>query len=670
MKLQYKISIIMMIVSLLILTSISYIYSEWSYQSVIENEKKSLTSAAIDSALHIENELLDNLSNVKTMGSAPVVIESLQKSNLEYDLLDNKQKTEHITKLNNRWKRAKSTDDSFIKPYMNNPLAHYLKKQQSVLDGVYGEIFITNRYGAMIATTGKLSTLAHSHKYWFKESYFDGEGKIFFDDRGFDTSVGGYVVGIVVPIKDDGKIIGILKANINIIGTLSRVINNYNNTNHGTLKIVRTKGKVVYEKDVVPLSTNVNPEIMTSLKNLETGSSLLKDSTQNYIIAYAPVRLSLDSEAAIFGGKTGAVDHVQGNDGEIWHTVVSYDQQKALFQSKEINKLIIYIGFLAALLSAIVAFFIGRWISKPIDELTEVFHSIADGNYDLRAEVTSKNEVGALAKSFNYMLDELNKTTASRDELRQEIQKREEAQAELNQQEEIMIAQSRHAAMGEMVSMLAHQWRQPIAAISMGANNILADIELESIDEKTLKNGAKDIIIKTKELSRTIDDFRSFFKQEKITQEITATEVIRDSIGVIGKSIENNSINIIKDIKSEKKVNTYSKELMQVIINILKNSKEAIEINNTEIREIKISAYDEYDNLIIKICDSGSGISEDIMEKIFDPYFTTKGVTSGVGLGLYMSKVIVEKHLCGKIKCSNENDGVCFELIVPTSLKE
>ena len=123
MKFQYKISLIMMTVSLLILSSISYIYSEWSYKNAIENEKKSLTTAATDSALHIQHELLDKLSNVQTLASAPIILESLQQSNLEYEPLSDEQKKEKISRLNKRWIEAKDSEDIFVKPYMNDKLS-------------------------------------------------------------------------------------------------------------------------------------------------------------------------------------------------------------------------------------------------------------------------------------------------------------------------------------------------------------------------------------------------------------------------------------------------------------------------------------------------------------------------------------------------------------------
>ncbi|MCD6173176.1 MAG: hypothetical protein J7J96_05195, partial [Sulfurimonas sp.] len=150
----------------------------------------------------------------------------------------------------------------------------------------------------------------------------------------------------------------------------------------------------------------------------------------------------------------------------------------------------------------------------------------------------------------------------------------EDAYIALDEKEDIMIAQSRHAAMGEMISMIAYQWRQPISVIAMGANNILADIELDSVDEVTLRKGAKKIVDQTQE------------------------------------------------------------------------------------------------NMIIRIYDTGRGIKEEIMNKIFNPYFSTKNSNVGTGIGLYMSKTIIEKHLHGILRAYNFGNGVCFEISLPLNIKD
>jgi len=236
-----------------------------------------------------------------------------------------------------------------------------------------------------------------------------------------------------------------------------------------------------------------------------------------------------------------------------------------------------------------------------------------------------------------------------------------EDKKEISTQEEIMIAQSRHAAMGEMISMIAHQWRQPISAIAMDANNILADVELEMIDEKELSEASKNIIQQTQELSKTIDDFREFFAPNKNVEDILVADILEDALNVIGKSLENNNIEISKKVDETIRLKTYSRELMQVLINIIKNAKEAL-LDKKIQKKIEINIFEENDMVVIRICDNGGGINATIIDKIFTPYFTTKGEKNGTGLGLYMSKTIIEKHLKGIISAYNKSQGVCFEI--------
>ncbi|MEA1954880.1 MAG: HAMP domain-containing sensor histidine kinase [Campylobacterota bacterium] len=245
-----------------------------------------------------------------------------------------------------------------------------------------------------------------------------------------------------------------------------------------------------------------------------------------------------------------------------------------------------------------------------------------------------------------------------------DITEAEDAYTTLKEQENIMMAQSRHAAMGEMISMIAHQWRQPISVIAMGANNILADIELEMVDETTLKSGAEDIVKQTQELSKTINDFKNFFKPKTDVEEVFLEDIFNDVFTVIGKSLENNNIKVIKELPTDLKIKTYARELMQVFINIIKNSKEAIVDNNNE-GKISILVKEDKGEIIIKICDSGGGIKKEIIGKIFNPYFSTKSKNTGTGIGLYMSKTIVERHLNGILIAYNTDTGACFEMKLP-----
>ncbi|MEA3522886.1 MAG: DUF3365 domain-containing protein [Campylobacterota bacterium] len=248
----------------------------------------------------------------------------------------------------------------------------------------------------------------------------------------------------------------------------------------------------------------------------------------------------------------------------------------------------------------------------------------------------------------------------------QDISERRKLEIQLQEKEEMMIAQSRHAAMGEMISMIAHQWRQPITVISMVANNLLADIEFDDMNPESIKKSATKVLEQSHHLSKTIDDFKNFFRPNKKTEPILVNDVLEENFKIVGKSLENNNIAIEKRYESYTPIDIFSRELLQVFINILKNAKEALMENKIKNPAIVVSTYEDKTYVYIDICDNGKGIDPQIISKIYDPYFSTKDEKVGTGLGLYMTKIIVQKHLNGTINALNYKDGgVCFKISLP-----
>jgi len=226
--------------------------------------------------------------------------------------------------------------------------------------------------------------------------------------------------------------------------------------------------------------------------------------------------------------------------------------------------------------------------------------------------------------------------------------------------------QAKQAQMGEMISMIAHQWRQPLGAISSTSIDLNMKLEFETFDLKEEKgreecqtyfnNGLKDIDKFVKSLTNTIDDFRNFYKPNKQSDTIKLEEVCKKSLAIIKTSLINNNINIIEDYCCDDKLNIYTNEMTQVVLNILKNSQDNFLEKDIKNPYIKITTKDK----VLSICDNGGGIPDDIMDKVFDPYFSTKDEKNGTGLGLYMSKTIIEEHHNATLTVKNTDGGVCF----------
>ncbi len=242
---------------------------------------------------------------------------------------------------------------------------------------------------------------------------------------------------------------------------------------------------------------------------------------------------------------------------------------------------------------------------------------------------------------------------------------RQQAEEELQQQELIMVQQARHAQMGEMISMIAHQWRQPLSTISTIAGNMIVQQEIGTMEPDDSKSHLEKIIGHTQFLSNTINDFRNFFSTKKKVDFVFLTELLQSTLAIIGKSLENKNIQVEQHSTIEVKISTYANELMQVFLNILKNAQDAIMEHQIKEGKIQIRMYQEGSHQIVEILDNAGGIPDDVMENLFIPYFTTKDELNGTGLGLYMSKTIVEKHLKGILVAENEGAGAKFSIQLP-----
>ena len=251
--------------------------------------------------------------------------------------------------------------------------------------------------------------------------------------------------------------------------------------------------------------------------------------------------------------------------------------------------------------------------------------------------------------------------------LTHKLEEKVEKEVKKNQEKtKQLIQQNRLAQMGEMISMIAHQWRQPLTAISATTNNLLIKMMLDTkIEKEELENEITLISDYSQHLSLTIDDFRNFFKtdREKINNKLE--NVIENTISIVKNSLDSYDIKLLTDYKCNKELYIYSTELSQVILNIIKNAEDALHENQILNPEIKINTFCTAKNAVITIADNAIGISEDNLEKVFDPYFSTKKSKDGTGIGLYMSKIIINDHFDGDLSVSNGKIGAIFKIEIP-----
>ncbi len=224
-----------------------------------------------------------------------------------------------------------------------------------------------------------------------------------------------------------------------------------------------------------------------------------------------------------------------------------------------------------------------------------------------------------------------------------------------------LLYQSKMAQMGEIISMIAHQWRQPLTAISSANSLLLTKSELGRLDQEELTKKLTDINNYTQHLSATIDDFRSFFKYDKAMGWTNYDEVLSGLESIIRETLSSNDITLkITLDPNAQKFKAYPNELKQVVLNLVKNAQDAMTINAIPHGVIEITCFKEDGYSVLKVTDNAGGIDDTLEDKIFEPYFTTKEQYDGTGLGLYMSKTIIEKHMKGKLHYAKETDGSSF----------
>ncbi len=257
-----------------------------------------------------------------------------------------------------------------------------------------------------------------------------------------------------------------------------------------------------------------------------------------------------------------------------------------------------------------------------------------------------------LKNANNSLKEKVEEKTKELRSINSELEIRIKKEVEENlKKDRLLSQQQKMVSMGQMIENIAHQWRQPLSLITTSVSGIKLKKQLNDLDDEFLYKTIDSVLNTSKYLSNTIDDFRYFFKPDKEKQDFYLEQCCKKTIDLIHSNFLSKDIQIINNIENVK-IFGYETELIQVIINILNNSKDALELISDE-KLILIDVTKENNKAIIKIRDNAGGIAEDIMDKIFEPYFTTKHQSQGTGIGLYMCQEIILKHMNGYFDISN-----------------
>jgi len=270
---------------------------------------------------------------------------------------------------------------------------------------------------------------------------------------------------------------------------------------------------------------------------------------------------------------------------------------------------------------------------------------------------------GSEAEGMGFAID-LTELKHAEEALNEEISERLRAVEELHKQQQLLIRQGRLAALGEMIGNIAHQWRQPLNTLALIVQELPWYYERDQFSKEYLDTSVTRAMQVINHMSRTIDGFRNFFQPDKEKVSFPVHEVLAKTVSIVEAAFNEGSLQIEVHADADISVFGCPNEFSQVILNILVNAKDALLERKVERPMVVVRLFRENGRAVLTIADNAGGIPLDIMDKVFDPYFTTKGPDKGTGIGLFMSKTIVEQSMNGTLSVRNTEDGAEFRIEV------
>jgi signal transduction histidine kinase len=290
----------------------------------------------------------------------------------------------------------------------------------------------------------------------------------------------------------------------------------------------------------------------------------------------------------------------------------------------------------------------------------QVFHLIINATPLVNAQ---NHMIGCVVTLTDFTRQKRAEEALSR--LNAELENRvEQRTAELREKDQLLLLQSRQAAMGEMIGNIAHQWRQPLNLLGLTIQQFLLFFDLDQFDRKFVSQSVSKSMDLIEHMSRTIDDFRNYFKPDKVKVDFSVKDTVTGTLSLIRGSLQTPRIEVEMIAEHDPIINGYPNEFAQVLINILINARDALAERESKNPKVTIRISSEEEATVVTVADNAGGVPESIIDKIFDPYFSTKGPQLGTGVGLFMSKSIIERNMGGRLGVRNTAEGAEFRIEV------
>ena len=439
------------------------------------------------------------------------------------------------------------------------------------------------------------------------------------------------------------------------------------NLNLNFMIFINSKNQKVYSQITEDLNIKNEDEFVKNITNAlnENDSTIIKYEENYYYITKSKIKksdLTGEFRGYIYSGRIfdlKTFDDSYENDIKIIES--NPIKTDATFNSKFIDKIEVYFDYKNDIFSNIISLKDNKQtlLTLKFDNYREIYK-------EGKKQILLFNAIVSIFILILFFIFYRNLNQHKKQNRRLEENIKDEIKKQ-KAQEEILIHQSRSAEIGEMINNIAHQWRQPLNNLSLIIQNIGFTYDNDGLTKETLQETIDKSKIIINSMSNTIDTFRNFFEPTKDKNLFKIAHSIDNTLVILSSTLKFHNIELIKEITNDVEIYDYENEFSQVLLNIITNAKDALVSNKIEKPIIKINISKVENNLIVKIKDNANGINEKIIANVFEPYFTTKGKGNGTGIGLYMSKLIIEKNMNGKLEVENDEKGAIFKITLPLS---
>ncbi|MFH1338425.1 MAG: ATP-binding protein [Candidatus Omnitrophota bacterium] len=616
----------------------------------------------------VEHNVNDKIEFLHLRSKGFLVREVLSASNQEFESLENIQ--EYIDQKDREWVFApKGSLTPFMKEIIGNRLSQQMREEyiKFWLDKygypAFQEAFVTNRYGANVAQTGRTTDYRQDDEAWWQDAKRDGA---YVSDIEYDESSG--VHGIVFAHRvegDDGSFMGVIKAVMPVTGIIKEIeltLKRYETTE---VKLVTKRGELIYATKPFRVLEDISGKDFFKQIKRQSGFFMADEGRRKKVFSYVRSK-----------------DQRRVRTPQ-WIILVSHDTAEIFSPVFILRNHILSASVTLVILTVLVAFFLSRSITKPITKLHKGTEVIGAGNLDYKVGTQALDEIGELSRAFDQMTENLKKITASRDELNREIAERKRAEEELKstyeelkrthrqleESEAQLIQSEKMRTLGMVTAGIAHELNNPM----MGMLNFVQYCIKHTPENDSRYGILQDIEHETRRCISIVQNLLTFSHMsregEQEYQKESLSVVLDRTLQLLSYRIDIQHVGIIKHIPEDMpRIRMKVSNIQQMFLNLITNSLDALE--KAEKKEIHIEVRPEGEYVHVTVADTGSGVAPKNLNRIFNPFFTTRPPGKGTGLGLSICQSIVEEH-GGSIICESQpGAGTTFKITLPIEKRE